>query len=1069
MRWGVLLIGLLLLAPAIAESPESEIKALQKAGARKILEGKAQAGLELLQSARDKAIAHYGEDSKEVAGYQRSLGISASMVGRFALAQEAFEQALATRLKSGSQAEQAEAHSDLAWVLRRVGRGEVALDHYQRSLKLRRKALGEEDPKTLGLYREIALTQDNLKRSAEALATCEQALKRLKPGYERTNLLLLAGEISVDQDQERAFRYLDAALEDGLATIGPRHGLVGTVLLTRAQFHLDAKRYQAARRELDHALKLSAECYDRGKPGDVWKGYALVANAEGQPEAALEAMEKALAAYRAAPGRRSDVMSTLYHLSELCAKLERYAVGRDYLLEAEKLATGADQVAVQKQLAVLANKSGDAKEHRLRLERALSLTRERRGLNHGATSDLMVQLAIAEFEDGLYGEAVDRLEVALGGMREHPELARGVGSILAILYALGDRDREARKLLADLGESSKPLYCTARGMVLFALEDWEEAAQQLEKGALNTDTMLANAYYKAGQFDKSWALLQARNGPDHPKWLMLEAQIREQRGDLAGAYQAFRRAMPLLEASPPSRLGVDLRGGYGVVAFKMFEETGQKSYLEEASLALRNSIEQLEQVRFRSNDERTGRQLSGSYQPLFAYAVEVELALGNPGSALELADRGMAQEMLRAAARAKVFESAGVDPKLRRQLAQVERELHTLEQQFAGLSPITTKPETLAPRLLELSSRREAFLKELASQVPAYQLLGQSAPARAADMQAKLAESEVAVLYYLADPHSFGFLVSPNEISSFRLPAKKAIESQVNRLSRSTARAGTRAVLLGEQPKLEDSTRADLGETLLGPLRGKIEGKSLLVVPTGQLLELPFELLPAPGGQSFLAQTHEVSYIPSLSILSHGDSGAQGSLLVGAPQYKKLPPLPFTRGEVEDTASRLKDSGLSCDVFLGGEASTDAMQSLAWEQYRYIHFATHGVLGRSPSLMLSADQPLSMSDIMGLPLKAELAVLSACKTGRGKVVPGEGVLGMSRAFLFAGARNVVVSLWSVDDASTAKLMDKFYEGLLERNETPRRALNQARRAMIAEGYQPRHWAPFILISQDGQN
>lgn len=144
---------------------------------------------------------------------------------------------------------------------------------------------------------------------------------------------------------------------------------------------------------------------------------------------------------------------------------------------------------------------------------------------------------------------------------------------------------------------------------------------------------------------------------------------------------------------------------------------------------------------------------------------------------------------------------------------------------------------------------------------------------------------------------------------------------------------------------------------------------------------------------------------------------------------------------------------------------------------RRIHFATHGVMSeRQPQysgLVLTLDEDpqedglLQVYEIFNLKLNADLVVLSACETGLGKEVKGEGIIGLTRAFLYAGTPSVVVSLWPVVDRSTARLMAKFYEELNQRPDKAE-ALRRAKLEMIKAGGRsahPFHWAPFILIGE----
>jgi CHAT domain-containing protein len=145
-------------------------------------------------------------------------------------------------------------------------------------------------------------------------------------------------------------------------------------------------------------------------------------------------------------------------------------------------------------------------------------------------------------------------------------------------------------------------------------------------------------------------------------------------------------------------------------------------------------------------------------------------------------------------------------------------------------------------------------------------------------------------------------------------------------------------------------------------------------------------------------------------------------------------------------------------------------------QYRYLHFATHGYLdserpGLSALVFSMVDTQgqaqngfLRANDIYNLKLPAELVVLSACQTGLGKEIKGEGVVGLTRGFMYAGAARVVVSLWSVNDRATADLMTTFYEKMLKQGERPAAALRAAQVEMWKkkQWQSPYYWAAFTL-------
>jgi CHAT domain-containing protein len=186
--------------------------------------------------------------------------------------------------------------------------------------------------------------------------------------------------------------------------------------------------------------------------------------------------------------------------------------------------------------------------------------------------------------------------------------------------------------------------------------------------------------------------------------------------------------------------------------------------------------------------------------------------------------------------------------------------------------------------------------------------------------------------------------------------------------------------------------------------------------------------------------------------------------------------LPGTAVELQSIASLLRAQNQTIDIRFGASATKGELLDTDLSKFRFIHFATHGVLPvdtgiKEPSLVLSYDGVaashmfLSMSEIIGINLRSESVVLSACNTGSGKISRAEGVMSLGRAFLAAGSSSVTVSLWQVSDESTAVLMKSYYGGLLAGKKKDV-ALAEARSAVFASGYKdPFFWAPFIVIGE----
>jgi CHAT domain-containing protein len=354
-------------------------------------------------------------------------------------------------------------------------------------------------------------------------------------------------------------------------------------------------------------------------------------------------------------------------------------------------------------------------------------------------------------------------------------------------------------------------------------------------------------------------------------------------------------------------------------------------------------------------------------------------------------------------------------------------------------------------------------------------------------IQREVLKPDVTLLeYYLGEKRSLVWVVSRGRWSSAVLPPAKEIAALAGVFRKSlTAQVSS----LTAAPAGSESSRlsARLYEMLLKPVERSLEGsQSLIIVPDGVLYYVPFEALQAAGDSRYLLERFPISYAPSATSLAAPEPSfppARQKMLLafGDPVYARsattiergpdLAALPYTRDEVMGIASSFP-KGQSA-VYLGSSASQQAVKTEALERYRYIHFATHGILDEAhPSrsgLALTAGAGdagiLKVDEITGLRIHADVVTLSACSTGLGELVSGEGMLGLVRSFLYAGASSVAVSLWNVNDDATSTLMKEFYRNL-SRSVPPQEALRRAKISLIHQDnllwHHPHFWAPFVL-------
>jgi CHAT domain-containing protein len=380
-----------------------------------------------------------------------------------------------------------------------------------------------------------------------------------------------------------------------------------------------------------------------------------------------------------------------------------------------------------------------------------------------------------------------------------------------------------------------------------------------------------------------------------------------------------------------------------------------------------------------------------------------------------------------------------------------------------------------------------------------------------------LREKTVLLEYSLGEERSYLFAVTNNSFKTFELPKRAEIEAKVwsfRRLLTVREQTANLAEIKNADAKLKDES-ASLAEILLGQV-DEISDKRLAIVPSGALQFVPFAALQNPKNKrQFLIESNEITILPSASVLAVQRNEKRNlpnkTLAVFAdPVYEKDDPrfqkikdankfsaktetrgnenvdflkadspknfqrLVFSRREANQILSLVPNAS---DKFsaLDFAANLTAATSENLQNFRYLHFAAHGIFdaenpqfsGVILSLLNEKGEAenglLSLQDVYNLHLNSDLVVLSACRTGLGKQVKGEGIVGLTRGFMYAGSRRVAASLWKVQDDATAELMTEFYRNILQNGKKPAEAMRLAQIALIKKTQfsSPFFWAAFV--------
>jgi CHAT domain-containing protein/tetratricopeptide (TPR) repeat protein len=591
--------------------------------------------------------------------------------------------------------------------------------------------------------------------------------------------------------------------------------------------------------------------------------------------------------------------------------------------------------------------------------------------------------------------------------------------------------------------------------------------------------------------------LEIQAGVDRPGQALTQQKLGEafqKQGDPAAARAALLTALRIngeVEA-PYSRPPI-------LLALARLER-GQGD-LQEALRRIEEALKILESVRYDLTDDRLRTAFLASRRSYYDFYVDLLMGLDRQRPGQGYADQALAKsEMARARALLDLLTEArfeltrGISAELREKEKDVRARLSQIQRQIADeLSKEPARPlvvRELEARRQETEREQEGVEARIKAESPLYFQLRYPSPLRREEIQRLLQPDEALLEYSLGEKGMYLFVVTAQGLAVHPLkPSLEKVGEDIEVLRAALENGGrlTNAYL---------RTAHRLYEELVEPAQAEIQGKRrLLIAPDGALHHLAFEALLTREARRepdchFLIEDRAVSYVPSASVLSSLEAPAAGAgprkrLIAFAPAYgppsgpreatrggSPAPPLPDLEGARQEVAAI---AGLYSEtdrtVYVGLEASRESFRHAP--SAAFLHFAGHGRLDEDhperSSLELT-DGSLQVDDIFNLELSSDLVVLSACQTA-GKVVTGEGLVGLTRAFLYAGTPSVVVSLWQAVDTSARDLMVQLYTNLGRQGDKAE-ALRQAKLALIAQGRQtggrlarPYYWAPFILVGK----
>jgi CHAT domain-containing protein/Tfp pilus assembly protein PilF len=869
---------------------------------------------------------------------------------------------------------------------------------------------------------------------------------------------------------DQAMKYLEQALADGLKELGEQHAEVAAIYSTIGIVYRSKGDYARALDFANQALSIQLATLGENDPavGSTYNRIANVYSEKNDLDQALAFREKALAIYIAAYGERSAEAASYYN-----------NIGNDYLSR------------------------GDYDQALFFHKKSLEMKQAFQGRRHQVVAWSYDNLGQVYYKKSDYERARECYENALSIWRE----TIGAENFFPTM---------SYDHLVELNRSTGD-YAPALAFAKKSLSIKRRILGERHPSIADTYNLMGQVYFDQGDYATALDCYQNALRANVPAFADSNPSVNPPLAGILGEPQ-------LLES---------FSGKARTLAARYARKTQALHDLEMAAATYRHASQLIDQMRHGYKAEGSKLFLVEKATDIYDHAILTTLRLHqitqkeeHKNTAFLLAEKSKAGVMLEALSDAEAKRFAGISDRLlekerqlRIDLAFYEKSL--TEEQLKREDKDSAKIALWQDKVFGLKQVYDALLQRFEKEYPDYyNLKYQTQTIAVPEVQQRLLDDRTALVEYFTGKDSiFIFAITKNDFTIKTSAKDSLFAPQIEQLRQGIIKQDF-------APYAQAAFR--LYQTLLAPITSILEGKNLILVPDGLLSAIPFEALLTqavnPAGElkdylrlPYLVEAHAMSYAYSATLLqqlqSRKNREAKHDYLAFAPLFPEGLPagtrgadfvkenlaadsldterrlrsfLPATKTEVTGIFARFENSyglferwfGNKSRVYLEQEAKEEKLKSPDLSSYRFLHFATHGLVNeKNPKLSgliltqedttSKEDGILHLGEIYNLNLNADLVVLSACETGLGQIAHGEGIIGLTRGFLYAGASNVLVSLWQVSDMTTSDLMMDFYDKMLG-GMSKAEALREAKLQMIRRdpGYaKPYYWAPFILVGR----
>jgi len=889
------------------------------------------------------------------------------------------------------------------------------------------------------------------------------------------------------------------------------------ILINLGVIYRDTQKYTDALNSFNKALKMAHVLNDKNGEATCYRNIGSVYHFMSDFENALEYFEIALPIVNEIEDMSLKAL-VLWSMGASSYALGNLSISLDYYISAY-------QVAVE-----LSDKRNQG-----RYLNSMGLVLWNLGKYSQALTNYEKALVIAkEINDKTtQSYCLGNMAIIYGILSEDSKALEYDHQALQIAREIGDQSEEGR-LLGNIAVTYHELKNYEKALIHYqqALKLNREIGNKRDEVTFLGN--LANLYYDMGYYESvNEYLQQALDLSRKINFKTGEANTLLKKGEINYILENYdtslrscQKALDIGNRMKDAQIIWEAHAGLAMV----FEKQGK--HLESIS-NYRLAIDKIEGMRtnLQTGEFKAGflEKKLGVYEKLINFLVELDQQYPQKKYALQafqINEKARARAFLDLLVESRSNIKSGIDPKLKKKERDIFKQISDIQTGLQNANLAEKKWEELTGELQKAENSLELIKREIRRTNDKYANLIYPQPYNLAQVRQILDNKTALLEFFLGEKNSFVWVITRDNSVLSKLPGRKELEKDVREYLVTISKPVSLSNPLAKHYVLGFQLYSKLFENLSGLFKDK---SHLIIIPDDILYFLPFESLicqkvTSRESAKYLLQDYTISYAPSSSILCYLknekrkiNKKRKQLLAFGDPYFDKTIEIAVVRGEEPEkitddstamfaeseaeanltrglyekrgfTFKRLPYSGTEVSeignsfpdaekvIYLGERAREEAVKDEDLSKYKYIHFATHGIIdqeiaSRSGIVLTLDDDPtedgfLQMNEILNLNLDADLVTLSACQTGLGRLRKGEGIVGLTRAFIYAGTPSVVVSLWKINDRSTAKYMKGFY-GFLKKGNGTAESLRLSKLEMLKSKrklYQhPFYWAPFVVI------